>query len=418
MNMLRAAVLLGVLFGAPLQVSGATASLGQALETMTAAMIFGAAPAPGQVRGSSAAEVQVALGRSVAPCPPTPGDDTEQPCQIVSRDLPGGCGELVLARVVAEDRVTTRATVRIPTECESQTARFARSLRPVEVPLSQFLPRDAVAVWDAGTTPAALAGLADELLGELAPRHHAWVADLLAEARAVGVDPVADLLPALGEGLAEGVLAPERGPSRWPLPRPVWLVRVKDRRAATRAMDELLHWEAGAFAEASGGVVSATLIHEEVLGATVSYLDVDSVVDVPLPSPAIAFIDGLLVISPVRSAVEDTLGAIQLHGRAEQTPEIPVPPGAAARLQASPAAIACGLELASSRLGRLAALLGYPLAGSDIDSASGLLRELLSRARPWRQANALAWVVEGEDGVVLVVDGELVRGGRHPGPER
>jgi hypothetical protein len=327
--------------------------------------------------------------------------------QTILQCLPGGCGQLRVVRRAVPGHMTATATLTFPPDCASPAARFARALHPLSEPLAGLLPADALAAWELGVSPVEVATLYSALLLELAPGQHAWLSERLAEARAAGVDPFADLLPALGVGLAGALLRPEQAPDGWPLPRPVWVARVDDEDAAQRAVAALLEWEAGAVAEVSGGLASASIVREQLLGVTVTGLQVESFTDVPMPSPAVAFVHGLLVVSPVRSAVRDAVGAILDRGGLWPAGGRPGPEGPVAVLRANPAAAFVALRPAAGPLARIAALLRAPVDTSEADSALGALEATLAVGRSYQRELSSARVLQGEAGTQVVIESEL-----------
>jgi hypothetical protein len=254
---MRTAILPAMLLGALLPIT-ATIS---AMPSPAAAVGVTTLEAGGGMMGG----LGVALGRTppsraigALDEPDAWGSPATPPAAWIARQ----CGEVGPTRDTATIRVCS--SVHLQTQGETPLSGFARSLKPLEDPLSRLLPDDALAAWDLGASPAAVAALVAQVLRELAPGQHRWLADRLAELRASGIDPATELLPALGQGIGGGLLPPAPGDAAWRLPRPVWLLRVEDERAVARALPVLLRWWAGAVADLSGGLTSATPVREEL----------------------------------------------------------------------------------------------------------------------------------------------------------
>ena len=75
---------------------------------------------------------------------------------------------------------------------------------------------------------------------------------------------------------------------------------------------EFFHWRASALAPFTGGLVSAMVVSEQHEGVELMGLKLDSIIDLPLPSPAFALVDDTLIVSPVRSALREAVSA--MHG--------------------------------------------------------------------------------------------------------
>ena len=75
---------------------------------------------------------------------------------------------------------------------------------------------------------------------------------------------------------------------------------------------EFFHWRASALAPFTGGLVSAMVVSEQHEGVEIMGLKLDSIIDLPLPSPAFALVGDTLIISPVRSALKEAVSA--MHG--------------------------------------------------------------------------------------------------------
>jgi hypothetical protein len=315
------------------------------------------------------------------------------------------CGELGPTRDTASIRVCS--SVHLPTGGETPLSGLARSLRPIEQPLSRLLPDDALAAWDLGASPAAVADLVAQVLREVAPEQHRWLQARLSELNSAGIDPATELLPALGHGVGGGLLPPDPGDASWRLPRPVWLVRVEDEQAVARALPGLLRWWAGAVADLSGGLTSAVPVREELWGVVLTGLQIEGVLDRPLPSPTLAVTGGLLIVSPVRSAVRDVLAEIGTRAAIDTTDQASVPPGTVALLRAEPRAMAAILGPELPRLARLASAAGLPAGGLGAEPAERLARTVLRLASCFEQVTGSAVLVPGDDGAWLLLERDL-----------
>ena len=301
-----------------------------------------------------------------------------------------------------------RMVVQVPTACDSPAARLLRSLRPLEERLSGFLPEDALVTWDMGAPPAAVVGLAADCLRMWAPEQHAWLADRLVEVHEAGVDPVADLLPALGSHVAGGLLPPVPGDATWPLPRPVWLAPVVDRDAAERALGELLRWEAGAVAVLTGGLASAEVVREQTAGVSVVGLRIESLVRTPLPSPSMAVVDGILVVAPVRSAVWETVESMWARSKEGPGETVRSEDRVVARFRADLERLAGYLEPPPPRVDRALALFGVPKAGSLMELLQLRRERLRGMVASFEAMTGTARSRPGPGEVSVTLDWELV----------
>lgn len=190
-----------------------------------------------------------------------------------------------------------------------------RSVRPISEPLSRCFGEDALVAYDLGIAPAPAAEALAELLEASAPEIRAWLRRALGEfAASSGLEPETDFLPYLGDGVAVGLLPPEAGIDGWPLPRKAVILRVLDDDAVARYLREWFSWEAGALAPMTHGVLGASVDAETVNGFDLVGLRLNGLLParLPLPSPSYVVADGILIVSPVRSAVAETLGRLLL----------------------------------------------------------------------------------------------------------
>lgn len=188
--------------------------------------------------------------------------------------------------------------------------RMLESLGAIAEPMSGVFPDDALAVYDIGVTPSVAIKATGELLERAAPEIHEWMVDFVGEFRlATGLDPTDDFLLLLDDGLTVGLLAPETDPDGWPFPRKVVIARMLDPAAVTHFLEAWISWEAGAIAPMSNGLLGASIRSEQVAGSEIVGLQLDGLLPVwvPLPSPSYAVVGNHLIVSPVRSAVAETL---------------------------------------------------------------------------------------------------------------
>lgn len=365
-------------------------------------------PVAAQTAGGMAGGLGIALTRAQAGAvlgdlgePGASGSPAASPVAWMARR----CGEVGPTRDTATIRVC--ASVHLPTGGETPLSAFTRSLKPLEEPLSRLLPDDALAAWDVGASPAAVAGLVAQVLREVAPGQHRWLADRLSELRSAGIDPATELLPALGHGVGGGLLPPDPGDASWRLPRPVWLLRVEDEQAVARVLPGLLRWWAGAVADLSGGMTSAVPVREELWGVSLTCLQIEGVLDRPLPSPTFAVTGGVLVVSPVRSAVRDVVAEIGTRAAIDTTEATGVPPGTVALVRAEPRALAAILAPELPRLSRLAHAAGLPAGGLGAEPTERLARTLLRLAGSFEQVTGSAVLVPAGDGAWLLLERDL-----------
>lgn len=397
---MRPSILPAVLMGALLPITATTSAMPTPGATVD---LVAAQTAGGMAGGLGIALTRAQAGLTIG-APDEPGA-SGSPAASPAAWLARRCGEVGPTRDTATIRVCS--SVHLPTGGETPLSGFARSLKPLEEPLSRLLPDDALAAWDLGASPAAVAGLVAQILREVAPGQHRWLADRLSELRAAGIDPATELLPALGHGLGGGLLPPDPGDASWQLPRPVWLLRVEDEPAVARVLPGLLRWWAGAVADLSGGLTSAVPVREELWGVSIASLQIEGVLDRPLPSPTFAVTGGVLVISPVRSAVRDALAEIGARAAVDTTEATGVPSGTIALVRAEPGALAAILAPELPRLARLAHAAGLPAGVLGAEPTERLARTLLRLAGSFEQVTGSAVLVPGDDGAWLLLDREF-----------
>lgn len=222
----------------------------------------------------------------------------------------GGMG---IAREIKTDGIDTWLSGRVNRKAvEAAVPGLLDSLSPVKAPLSARFPAKALLTYEVGTPPEKVFDSLASLLEQAAPLFHRQMNRHLAAFIDVkGCDPRADLFPHLGRSLALAWLPSDQADEKWPFPRNVALVRVRDAERVHRFLDDFLHWKAAAMAPSSGGLVSAMVIEEAYKGVELIGLQVDSIITLPLPSPAFALVGDLLIASPVRSAVKETVSALK-----------------------------------------------------------------------------------------------------------
>lgn len=226
---------------------------------------------------------------------------------------------LVLAAVAvmsAEPRSQHRAvSQRIAAAARGATGhRFLISLEPLNGRMAGSFPDDALITYDIGVAPETAIEAIDELLESSLPELHSYLEGFLAEFQAAtGLDPIHHLLPHLEHGLAVGLLPPQDDIDGWPLPRKVVIMRVRQPEAVSRFMEAWINWEAGAIAPMTQGLLGASVRTDSVDGHDVIGLQLDGLlpIDLPLPSPSFSVAGDFLVLSPVRSAVVETLGRLE-----------------------------------------------------------------------------------------------------------
>ncbi len=192
--------------------------------------------------------------------------------------------------------------------------RLLASLAPIDESISGSFPDDALIAYDIGIAPDSAIELMETLIESALPDLHRWLGDVLGEFRmATGLDPKIDLLPYLDHGLAVGLLPSESDVDGWPFPRKVVIMRVLDEVAVTRFFEAWITWEAGAIAPKTQGVLGASVVSEMVAGSDLVGLQLDGLLPagLPLPSPSYAVTGEYLIVSPVRSAVAETLGRLE-----------------------------------------------------------------------------------------------------------
>ena len=231
---------------------------------------------------------------------------------------------LAFAREIGTDRIDSWVAGRfLPITENGTVARFLASLTPIDHRLSALLPEDSLVTYDLGASSGATLEALRQLLGSTIPAYDSWLRRTLEEFQtATGLDPTMDLLPHLGQGIGVGLLPPEAESGGWPLPRPVLLVRSSDDAALWRFLTGWLEWKAGAMAPRTQGLLSATVVTEEVAGRVLLGLQIESLLPLPFPppSPTVAVEDGLLIASPIRSAVVETLERLAEEEGVERTP--------------------------------------------------------------------------------------------------
>jgi hypothetical protein len=192
--------------------------------------------------------------------------------------------------------------------------RFLTSFEPLNGRMAGSFPDDALVTYDIGVAPETAVEALEELFESSSPELYAYLEEFLAEFHeATGLDPTLDLLPHLEHALAVGLLPAEDEADGWPFPRKVAIMRVGDAAAVSRFMEAWINWEAGAVAPMTQGLVGASVRSEGVHGYDVVGLQLDGLlpIDVPLPSPSYSVAGDFLVMSPVRSAVVETLGRLE-----------------------------------------------------------------------------------------------------------
>jgi len=219
----------------------------------------------------------------------------------------------VASRATSERTRSTVAGRLAPVVPDRAMARMLNSLGPIDESMSSCFGDRSLLAYDLGIAPAAVFELLAQLLEASAPELHEWLNGALTEFRsASGLEPQIDLLPHLGHGIAVGLLPPEKDRDGWPFPRKIAIMRVLDEVAVAHFLDEWVTWEAGAVAPMTHGVLGASVWLERVAGFEVVGLRLDGLLpaQIPLPSPSFVVAGDYLIISPVRSAVVETLNLL------------------------------------------------------------------------------------------------------------
>jgi hypothetical protein len=222
----------------------------------------------------------------------------------------GGIG---MARHVEPEGIRAWVTGRIlEDEMKSAFPGLLESLSPIEKPLSPLLPQSALSTYEVGAPPEKVM----EALGSIVQAAAPWLdqimkAQLERFTATTGLQAAKDFFPYLENALAVAWLPAGDGAGAWPLPRTVALIRLKNREKVDRFLYEFFHWRASALAPMTGGLISAMVQSEHHEGVELMGLKIDSIIDLPLPSPAFALVDDLLVVSPVRSAVKEAVSVLQ-----------------------------------------------------------------------------------------------------------
>jgi hypothetical protein len=221
-----------------------------------------------------------------------------------------------LARQASSARTRTAATRRlVPTMHDQAIVQMMNSLDPIDETMAACFGDEALVAYDLGIAPSAAFDILELLLEATAPEPHAWLRGVLDEFRtASGLDPEIDLLPHLGHGVAVGLLSPEADADGWPFPRKVVLMRVLDEVAVARYLEAWISWVAGAVAPMTHGLLGASIESEVVGGFDLVGLRLDGLLParLPLPSPSYMVADDFLIVSPVRSAVVETLNRLEV----------------------------------------------------------------------------------------------------------
>lgn len=256
------------------------------------------------------------------------------------------------------------------------------SLQPLDDQLSLRLPTQALATHDLGAPPGALIGF---IAGALRVGNGGEGGGLSRFSEATGLDPARDLFPYLGRRVASALLpaAPTSGEPA--LPRPVAITKTTDPPAVHAFLDALLRWEAGEVAASSEGLVSARVASETFEGVEIRGLEIESVVPRQLPSPSYAVAGGLLVVSPMRSAVRAAVSSIHASADAVESP----PAGAPVELfHGDLCAITGQLRTALwSVLSRLSETGRLPVVGPRLDRLNRLVPSLLALVGSLGQAD-------------------------------
>ena len=226
----------------------------------------------------------------------------------------GFTGPVGLSREVAPGCIRTRVAGRVlENEMDAAFPGLLDSLTPIERPISAWFPRNALMTYEAGAPLEKVLDVMEYYLRAWSPRLVDKAASRFESFQAsTGLDPANDLFPLLNGPLAVAWL-PADGIG-WPLPRMVAMVRVADAERAERFLSGLLEWKAGAMAPVTGGLAGAIVVSEVHEGVDVKGLRLDSIIPLPLPSPAYALAGGFLIASPHRSAVKEAVSAV--HGSA------------------------------------------------------------------------------------------------------
>ncbi len=218
-----------------------------------------------------------------------------------------------LAREVGEDGIHTWMTGQVlEDQVNAAIPGLLDSMTSIREPLSAHFPENALLTYEVGLPLEALYDTACYFLHELAPWLGSKVDALRANfVEAAQLDPESDLYPFLGSSVAAAWLPADLNESRWPFPRTVVLMRIKDREKVKAFITQYLKWDASVWAPVTGGLISAATRSESFRGVELMGIELDSLIRLPLPSPTFALMDDLLIASAVPSGVKETILAIQ-----------------------------------------------------------------------------------------------------------
>jgi len=213
-----------------------------------------------------------------------------------------------VARTLRLNGVGTRMIGQLAIDrSDGALATMIARMAPVTGDLERRIPRALVSVEvgvDMESWIQAAAFVVRDAAPSLATRIGSWIEDFEDWS---GMHPSTDLLPFLGRGMVVALLAPDRGSSTWPLPRPVLMARVEDEAAVERFAERWVRFKAGSLAPATGGLLGGRVVHREVDGVSVHEIVVDGLLPGPVPSPATAVDRGVVIASPFASAVTEVL---------------------------------------------------------------------------------------------------------------
>lgn len=223
-----------------------------------------------------------------------------------------------IARDVGEDGIKTWMTGKILEDrVNAAVPGLIGSLAPIADPLSARFPRTALLTYEAGVPLDRLLDTVGFFVKELAPwldRKMEGLAENFVEA--TDLDPAVDLHPYLGRSVAAACLPADLAQTEWPFPRSVMLVRVKDRKKVKAFISTFVRWDASVWAPLTGGLISAMTVSDRHEGVDLMGVELDSLINVPLPSPTFALMDDLLIASSVRSGVKEVISTIRGRDRA------------------------------------------------------------------------------------------------------
>jgi hypothetical protein len=229
-------------------------------------------------------------------------DVTDSPAERLARDLLRTTDGIGFGRRLTPDRIDTWLVGRVATD-DGDLPRLMSSLRSLAGASSMAAIDGALISYELGVNPEGMAAALDPILAQVAPRLHGFINRMVAEfTDATGLDPRTQLLAKI-DGPLRWVLLPAEGPVGWPLPRPVMILTTHDPEGVRDFLDRWFEWEAGAIAPLTGGWIGGRLVRRRDGDLELTGLELEGLLELPMPSPTSAVLEHTVLLSPVRSAV-------------------------------------------------------------------------------------------------------------------